>query len=60
MLYPWRPCVLPPRYLAAAGHRPTLFEAGAALGGIWADVPENEVSAAFSLPKILDLLTAFP
>jgi hypothetical protein len=31
------------RYLAAAGHLPTVFESGAALGGIWADVPENKV-----------------
>ena len=31
------------RLLKRAGHRPELFESGAAFGGVWADAPTNQV-----------------
>jgi thioredoxin reductase len=35
--------VVTARFLKRAGHRPTLFEAGAAFGGVWASKATNEV-----------------
>ncbi|KAL1498714.1 hypothetical protein AB1Y20_014024 [Prymnesium parvum] len=31
------------RFLQRAGHRPVLFEAGASLGGVWAEAPTKDV-----------------
>ena len=35
--------VVAARFLKRAGHQPTVFEAGSAFGGVWADSPTNAV-----------------
>lgn len=35
--------VVAARFLKRAGHKPTVFEAGSAFGGVWADSPTNDV-----------------
>ena len=48
--------VVAARYLKRGGHEPTLFEAGATFGGVWAPAPTNDVvykSLRTNLPTVV-------